>query len=295
MNVTKIGADGVQGAETAVPDTQALATLSDTAVARPQGSGLMADGGFSGCGGIDLKPAFLDIAYSVSPWNENDKFGNGSFVLDREDQIAKQGTPVVAIVLGARRYWQTYPAKGMTRSDMKFWPDKAAAARDGMIVDMPQKGSGLPLPNAIEACDLSLLVKRPEGVTSTRFVMKLGDSWYAPAKFTANKLWREINTNLFRVALFDASQHNVDPDQGRLDRYFVKFWTTSKKSPTGNTIVNLNFGFDTDANGPKTVPTEVIESLKRLAGLAKEASVGPADDVVDIGADSEPPVATLDL
>ena len=97
-NVTKIGGNGVEvcDAEVVAPDQAALDGLNggSTAVAtRP--SGAVTGGAFEGCGGMELKPSFLDIAYAVSPWNTDSKFGNGAFVLDREDQIAKQGQPIV--------------------------------------------------------------------------------------------------------------------------------------------------------------------------------------------------------
>jgi hypothetical protein len=285
-------------AQMAQPDAAALAILNGgagtgTAVARSAPTGEMS--ATLGGGGLALRPSYLDIAYSVSPWNENDKFGNGAFVLDHEDEIAKQTVPLTVIVAGKRTYWMTYPQNGMSRGDFRFYATEAMAARgidvNGVqgpreITQYPAKGSGGKLPTALEAADLDLLIRRPEGCASTRFVMKLGEHWYAPAKLSVNKTWRDIAPELARACCYEAGMRNADPKDGRTDRYFMRLWTkgTKKESTDANgkplvkTLVHLNLSFLSDDKGPVPIPETVLESLRGLAAQVAEARASSGED-----------------
>lgn len=275
----------------AQPDQAALDNLNGTAAVatRPQ----QAMSASIGNGSLAIKPSYLDIAYSVSKWNENDKFGNGAFVLDHEDEIAKQTKPLTVIVAGMRTYWQTYPQNDIARADYKFYANEAEALRAGEITQYPPKGSNGRMPTVLEACDLNLYIQRPEGCTSTRFVMKLGDHWYAPARFGVNKLWREIKQEITRAAFYEAGMRGVAPGEGRLDQYFMRLWTQTEKRADGKSLVHLRAAFVPGTNGPEPVPGTVKDALAALAKQVEEAMKGAASSGDEDG--DVPPVATVEM
>lgn len=280
MSNTKIGAGKVV-AEAAVMDDGEAARMqgadSGAALVRA-GASVVAMGQLGGCGGFNLKPCFLDIAYSVSPWNENDMFSNGSFVLDRKEQIAKQTEQLTVALLTGYRYWMTYPEKGMTRSQYQFWPSEAEARKAGRVTQRPPRGGQGPKRDAIEACDLTMLVRQPEGSTSAKFALRLGEYWYAPVRFSVNKLWEDIRPIVDLARARDAGLRRVSVDQGSLSRFFMRMWTSSKKLDNGNTLVLLNMSMAPGKNGPEEVPPEVLSDMVKLSGEIAAAKVATDDE-----------------
>jgi hypothetical protein len=123
-----------------------------------------------------------------------------------------------------------------------------------------------------------MLVRKPEGSSSTKFVLKLGGAWYAPVKFTADKyVWKDIGAEISRAAYYEAGMRDAPPAEGKLDRYFMRMWTQSEKRADGNTIVHLKLAFVPGDKGPLAVPAEVRADLSTLTG--QPASPMSDDDV----------------
>lgn len=224
---------------------------------------------------LDVKPSFLDIAYGVSKWNEG-RFTDGAFVLDRDDQIAMLGDPLTVILLRKREYWMTYPEPNIPRSDYEFWGSEQEAIDAGRRTQFPEDWAyGDPKPNAIEAADLQLLVQMPAKCASTRFVFKLGDSFYAFARFHVNKLWKGIKDPVLRMALYEARKRGVPESEGRFDRYFLRLTTAKVQTRFGQKMVKLSASLVPGENGPTPVPAEVWEDLDRFA---QAAAAAPASD-----------------
>lgn len=302
MSKTKIGAGVMETTEAAQPDPETLAGLSGegtTAVVRHEArmDGTMACGG--GGTGISIKPSFLQIAYGVGKMAQKG-FTNSALVLDGEFEIARMNQNVTVVIAGARKYWkqwmgnEDYAAKKRARE----YDTLADAVRAGEVTEWGPRGSNAPKPTVSEALDLTLLVKRPDGCQCPAFVLRLGDDWYAPARFTADKaLYGDINRMVSNAMLIDAGERRVAPGQGRLDGYFMTLSTYIVVDQAQNkTRTHVALNFLLDANKAKVpVPAGVKSDLASLTEQLREAGAQPVaadDEGIIPAANAIPPVAT---
>lgn len=136
---TKIGPGTIEGApELAKADQAAVDAMNigstGGAVARRS---VAMDGTMTGGGGFEIRPSFMSVAYSVSAWNANGDFGNGAFVLDKTDEVAKPTKPVTAVILGVHRYWKRRLSKEdyAAKVEAAKYETKDAARLAGEVVD----------------------------------------------------------------------------------------------------------------------------------------------------------------
>lgn len=261
---------GPGSVETLQPDQGELDRQSGAgnAVATRQTAEL---GKMGGAGGFSLKPSRMLVAYGVG-WNAEGNFRPGSLVLDQTDLVAEAKAQVSCVIMRANRYWKTWFEKGMTAADVKTYPDEAAALAGGEITQWAPYGSNGPKPTAIEVCDFELLVRRPEGSASLKYPLKLAGAWWAPVRLSVDKKWKETKNDVFSMMSYEAGMRDAHPKDGRLDAYFARLWTETKKLQNGNTNVKVRFGFDPDPNGggPLKVPDKLLADLRELADAAAE-------------------------
>lgn len=156
-----------------------------------------------------LKKPYLQIAHGVGGLSQAG-FTPGELVLDKTvvvyspPKVVKgtptEALPAVATIVTVTDYWKEVTKFGDPNLP-RTWPTEGAAVKDGMITQYPPFGSGLPLPTARPALNIDLLVKEPEGVEDRgTFLFKIGDSYWAPARFICDKaMYTEVITPLTKA------------------------------------------------------------------------------------------------
>lgn len=293
MSKTKLGAGTLESdTPTAAPDQAELDNLNGNTgrevAHRPVMDGSLACAG--GGAGITIRPSYMSIAYGVGKLAAKG-FSNSALVIDGEHEVSRAGQPLTVIIAGARKYFKQWMGKADFAAKVRAreYDSEADALKAGEVVSWGPKGSNAPKPTVSPAFDLTLLIKRPDGCQCPAFVLKLGDYWYAPVRFTADKaLFKDIERMVSNAMLIDAGERGVPPARGRLDGYFMTLATYVQVDQTTSqtyTHIVLNFALGAD-KGKVKVPERVKTDLASLAQQLAEASVQPAASDEDI-----PPVA----
>jgi hypothetical protein len=164
---------------------------------------------------VDAAPPELKIAYGVGGLSQAG-FTTGQIVLGEEVVMysppnAKgkdESAPCYVTVLKTDQYWKERKAWPWTTPPRTF-ANQAAAKAAGMITQFPPRGSAesndrSKWPNCGEAATLSLLVHEPEGVEDrTRFIINVGDKWYAPAvMYIEKQAFTEVGKPISNAALY---------------------------------------------------------------------------------------------
>ncbi len=151
-----------------------------------------------------VKPEYVSIVHGVGKLSEMG-FVQGELVLDKEVVIyspprqAKKSdkqeadAPAVVTILSVTEFFKEQTEYGS--GDLpRTWGTEAEAKADGMITEYPPWGSGLPMPNARRAITLRLLIKEPPDVEDrSHFFFKIGEDWWAPATYIADKMsYKEV-------------------------------------------------------------------------------------------------------
>lgn len=275
MSETKIKPGKVVEAEI-VPDETAVAIVEGkgaVSLRRTTSNALVLG---TGVHGLPLEPCFMDVAYSVSPWNDKD-FADGSFVLNREAQIYKAGAePLVAVLVSYSRYlaeWRT--GVGKTGELTKYDTAEQALAA-GEILPSPDRSG--PMPTVGVAYDMWLLIRKPADTDSDKFVFKLGDYWYAYAKLSLVKgLGRDADRAITQLSAYEAGIRGVKPGEGQCYRMLLDLGLTRKKAD-GKTYTNLLLRFHAKDRKPEPVPEDLTHDVLSLREMSADAAPAATEE-----------------
>ena len=168
--------------ESATPDKAVLENLNDnTALATP---GNFDIGGVSGdMSNNDIPIPYLQIAYGVGGLAE--KFNPGDLVLDKEHLLVAKGHPLTMVILHAHYYWKEWVTPEMRVIEVQgrtFATEAEVKAAGGTTEWTPESK-----PTFSKAAALSILIRKPEGIACSYFVIDIAGSKWAPAKWIVDK------------------------------------------------------------------------------------------------------------
>jgi len=283
MSDTKIGPKGKSAPVTIDAETNEIVP-DETAIAVVNGGGqvslrktvrnelILA----KGANGLPLQPSYLDCCYAVSPWNPG-TFHDGSMVLDRDTQIYKPGdTPLTIVLLSYSRYYAEWRQGIGGGGELRKYDTIKQAIDAGEVV--PSDDRGGPMPTVGPAYDFYMLVRKPEGVESDKFVFKLGDHWYCYCKFSVVKsLGRDADKILGNLCAYEAGIRGVKPGEGQCNRFLLDLGLTRVKKD-GKTYTNLLLKFHAKDKQPEAVPSEVIRDTLSLLQMSEDAPAAETDD-----------------
>lgn len=133
------------------------------------------------------------------------------------------------------------------------------------------------MPTVGPAYDFYMLIRKPDGVDSDKFVFKLGDHWYAYAKFSVVKsLGRDADKILPQLCAYEAGIRGVKPNEGQCNRYFIDFGLARVKKD-GKTYTNLVLKFHAKDKAPEAVSADVIRDTLSLMEMSSSAPVAEAE------------------
>jgi len=199
----------------------------------------------------------------------------------------EQSSPVVAVIVQARRYWREYrPVYDPNLPRLREYdaiigkPDEIPpqALADGLRGDwlsdprLPARERG---PTVAKALDLGMLVRRPAGVDDDVFCLKLGEHFYAPAWFLAEKAnYPGINRAISTWLIKDANERGVSLADASISKHFSTF-TSFASLDDGRVKTSLVLGKLTDNGKVVMVPDDFQDGLRRMLESAPKAE----DDV----------------
>lgn len=162
-----------------------------------------------------LKKPYLRIAHGVGGLAQAG-FTPGQLVLSESDALDKgvivysppsiqkkdaKPEPAIITIATAVDFWKEVTKFGEGNLP-RTWATEEDAIADGMTTKYPPWGSGLPMPNARPALQLDILIREPEDVEDRgTFLFKIGDAFWAPARFICDKgMYTEVITPLTKAS-----------------------------------------------------------------------------------------------
>lgn len=288
-------------AEVLAPDEAALAQVNRGIVSkRAVHNNALIMG--TGVGGVPIRPCYLDFAYSVSPWNPG-TFSDGSFVIDKEVEIGKAGSPAPLTVilvqhskyLAECRYGSDGAKSGaLNKYDTAKEADLAGeiVARDDVTAECVNTLAATRADPSLKgtvsvAYDLLMFVRQPEGLQSDKFVFMLNGHRYAYVKLSLVKgMARDMKRDLVNLCAWEAGVRGVPPGKGECNRYLLDMSLgKTKQQKNGKTVTytNLSLRYHKGADGaPEAVPTACIQDILSLAASG--------EDVPDAAEDTDCPL-----
>jgi hypothetical protein len=230
----------------------------------------------TGVHGLPINPCYMDIAYSVSPWNDKD-FSDGSFVLDRETQIYKAGQdPLAVVLLTHSRYFAEWRTGVGKTGELQKYDTAEQAKAAGEILPSDERGG--PLPTVGVAYDLWMLVRKPADVECDKFVFKLDGQWYAYVKLSLVKgLGRDADKALVNLCSWEAGVRGVRPGEGQCNRYLLDIGLNRVKKDS-KTYTNLMLRYHTKDRQPEVVSGDLIRDVLSLREMSETAAPAEAED-----------------
>jgi hypothetical protein len=125
----------------------------------------------------DLVFPYLQLVYGTSKVPE--EYGPGDFLLNKDTLVASKGEAVSFIALSIRKYYMEYIPYGTSDVFPRTFATRKELVDAGLWTDWRNDER----PPAVEAADLLMLIKQPEGVDSPAFAIEAAGDRYAIARW----------------------------------------------------------------------------------------------------------------
>src|SRR3990167_2978388 len=166
-------------------DQQAMDAMSDS------GETAMMLAGEGNHGDIDvardIKRPRLQIVYQMG-WGATSPFVPGSLVLNQEDLVAAKGEVIKLTVVDFFQYWKEWLPSEIAKTGQH--PETFKTEADAIAAGFATQynPAGRIGKQAAAAMDLKVLIEKPEKVVSNYFGLEIEGKFYAPARWTVDKM-----------------------------------------------------------------------------------------------------------
>ena len=187
-----------------------------------------------------LRLPYLSITHGVG--DAAATFNPGDLVLAKENLVCPKGKTIEAIILNLDQYFRQYLTpeeykSGASQASFKTLDDAAAA---GFRTQWETVGGCRVGPDVRPALDLTLLLRKPEGLVCSMFCIEIGDGHeYAMCKFTADKTCHDYVIN--DIGLILRTKLRKTGSYSGLWTLRTEFSRPAKN--TGNRVQIARFGF----------------------------------------------------
>lgn len=200
----------------------------------------------------DIRVPWLKLVYGVGSLAE--KFNPGSLVLGDDNLLVEKAQPLNIIILSASQVWKEYLKQYTPGVLPRTYMTEAEVRKNGGTTTW--SADGTQGPTFSPALTMKLLIQKPEGITCGLFGLELGDSLWAPAKWSVDKTaYKRVGPTILTTAAFSLRK------RGLLSGIW-EIRTAAEKSRTGNLTIVPTIRLIGHA------PDSLVEQIKAVFGEA---------------------------